>query len=100
MVRAKLPASCTPRGTEGANENETSIIAEPYGKLPAVDAGEEAAHEPHDFKNLDMNRIIIGLVIAIIVLLAAGIVFLGTYQRPPATAKMEVQIPNDRLSLQ
>jgi hypothetical protein len=47
-----------------------------------------------------MNRIIIGLVVTVIVLLAAGVVFLGTYQRPPATAKMEVQIPNDRLSLQ
>jgi hypothetical protein len=89
-----------PTGGRHTGENETSIFAEPYGKLPAVRAVSTGANEPYDFKNLDMNRIIFGLVIAIIVLLAAGVVFLGTYQRPPSTAKMEVQIPNDRLSLQ
>jgi hypothetical protein len=47
-----------------------------------------------------MNRIVLGVVVAVIVLLVAGVVFLGTYQRPPSTAKMEVAIPNDRLSLQ
>ncbi len=47
-----------------------------------------------------MNRSILGILVAILVLLVAGVVFLGTYQQPPATTRMEVQIPNDRLSLQ
>jgi hypothetical protein len=47
-----------------------------------------------------MNRGILGIIVAILVLLVAGVVFLGTYQRPPTTTKMEVQIPNDRLTLQ
>jgi hypothetical protein len=47
-----------------------------------------------------MNRVILGIVVAFVVVLAAGVVFLGTYQQPPSTARTEVQIPNDRLSLQ
>jgi cell division protein FtsN len=47
-----------------------------------------------------MNRIFLGVVVAVVVLLAGGVVFLGTYQQAPSTTKMEVQIPNDRLSLQ
>jgi hypothetical protein len=47
-----------------------------------------------------MGRIFIGIVVAVVVVLAGGVIFLGTYQQPPQTARMEVQIPNDRLSLQ
>ena len=47
-----------------------------------------------------MNRGILGIIVAILVLLVAGVVFLGTYQQPPSTTKLEVQIPNDRLTLQ
>jgi len=47
-----------------------------------------------------MNRSILGIIVAILVLLVAGVVFLCTYQQPPSTTRMEVQIPNDRLSLQ
>jgi hypothetical protein len=47
-----------------------------------------------------MNRVILGVVVIIVVLLAGGVVFLGTYQQPPVTSKMEVQVPNDRLTLQ
>ena len=81
-------------------ENETSIENEPYGKLPATGAGRGRANEAFIFKNLGMNRIILGVVVIIVVLLAGGVVFLGTYQQPPATSKMEVQVPNDRLTLQ
>jgi hypothetical protein len=81
-------------------ENETSIENEPYGKLPAIEPGRGTGNEAFIFKNLGMNRVILGVVVIIVVLLAGGVVFLGTYQQPPATSKMEVQIPNDRLSLQ
>jgi hypothetical protein len=47
-----------------------------------------------------MNRVILGVVVVVVVLLAGGVVFLGTYQQPPSTSKMEVQVPNDRLTLQ
>ena len=47
-----------------------------------------------------MNRGILGIIVAIFVLLVAGVVFLGTYQQPPSTARTEVPIPNDRLALQ
>jgi hypothetical protein len=47
-----------------------------------------------------MNRAILGILVAILVLLVAGVVFLGTYQQPPSAARTEVPIPNDRLSLQ
>ena len=81
-------------------ENDTSISAKPYGKLPAIPATLSRLNEAFYFKILDMNRIFLGVVLAIVILLAGGVVFLGTYQQPPATSKMEVQIPNDRLSLQ
>ena len=81
-------------------ENETSIENEPYGKLPAIAAGQSRLNEAFLFKNLGMNRIFLGVVVVVVVLLAGGVVFLGTYQQPPTTSKMEVQIPNDRLSLQ
>ena len=81
-------------------ENETSIENKPYGKLPAVAAGPSRPNEAFIFKNLGMNRIFFGVVVVVVVLLAGGVVFLGTYQQPPTTSKMEVQIPNDRLSLQ
>lgn len=47
-----------------------------------------------------MSKAVVGLVVTILVLVAGGVVFLGVYDMPPPTAKMEVQIPNDRLSLQ
>ncbi len=47
-----------------------------------------------------MNRSILGIIVAILVLLVAGVVFLGTYQQPPSTTRTEVPIPNDRLTLQ
>lgn len=81
-------------------ENETSIENEPYGKLPAAEAGRSRRNEAYYFKNLGMNRVFLGVVVVVVVLLAGGVVFLGTYQQPPTTATMEVQIPNDRLSLQ
>jgi fumarate reductase subunit D len=81
-------------------ENETSIENKPYGKLPATGAGRGRSNEPLFFKNLSMNRIFLGVVVLVVVLLAGGVVFLGTYQQPPQTSKMEVQIPNDRLTLQ
>ena len=81
-------------------ENETSIENKPYGKLPAIEAGPRRQNEALLFKNLVMNRIILGVVVIIVVLLAGGVVFLGTYQQPPTTSKMEVQVPNDRLTLQ
>ena len=81
-------------------ENETSIENKPYGKLPATEAGPSRRNEAFIFKNLGMNRIILGVVVIIVVLLAGGVVFLGTYQQPPATSKLEVQVPNDRLTLQ
>ncbi len=81
-------------------ENETSIENKPYGKLPATGAGPSRLNEAFLFKNLGMNRIILGVVVIVVVLLAGGVVFLGTYQQPPATSKMEVQVPNDRLTLQ
>jgi hypothetical protein len=81
-------------------ENETSIENKPYGKLPATATGPRRQIKAFLFKNLGMNRIILGVVVIVVVLLAGGVVFLGTYQQPPATSKMEVQVPNDRLSLQ
>jgi hypothetical protein len=81
-------------------ENETSIENKPYGKLPATEAGPRRQNEAFNFKNLGMNRIFLGVVVIIVVLLAGGVVFLGTYQQPPITSKMEVQVPNDRLTLQ
>jgi hypothetical protein len=81
-------------------ENETSIENEPYGKLHAIGAGPRRRNEALYFKNLGMNRIFLGVVVIIVVLLAGGVVFLGTYQQPPTTSKMEVQVPNDRLTLQ
>jgi hypothetical protein len=84
----------------GVIENETSIENKPYGKLPATAAGPSRLNEAFLFKNLGMNRIILGVVVVVVVLLAGGVVFLGTYQQPPATSKMEVQVPNDRLTLQ
>jgi len=81
-------------------ENETSIENKPYGKLPAIGAGLGRQNEAFYFKNLGMNRIFLGVVVVVVVLLAGGVVFLGTYQQAPVTSKLEVQIPNDRLSLQ
>ena len=81
-------------------ENETSIENKPYGKLPATEAGRGRSNEAFIIKNLGMNRIFLGVVVLVVVLLAGGVVFLGTYQQAPQTSKMEVQIPNDRLTLQ
>jgi hypothetical protein len=81
-------------------ENETSIENKPYGKLPAIEAGQGRLNKVLFFKNLGMNRIFLGVVVLVVVLLAGGVVFLGTYQQAPQTSKMEVQIPNDRLTLQ
>lgn len=82
------------------SEFQTSIPGAPYGKLPGDSSGPGGAAESIQIKYLRMARIFAGLVVVIIVVVAAGIVFLGTYQRPPSTAKVEVTIPNDRLSLQ
>ena len=89
-----------PTARAGAVENETSISAEPYGKLTTGRVDPIDAGKHHVFNDLLMNRAILGVVVAFVVLLAAGVVFLGTYQQPPSTARMEVQVPNDRLSLQ
>lgn len=47
-----------------------------------------------------MNRLLLTLLGGIAVVLAGGIVLLGTYKLPAPTQPMETQIPNDRLSLQ
>jgi hypothetical protein len=47
-----------------------------------------------------MGRIFMGIVAVVAVALVGGVIFLGTYHLPPSTAKTEVPIPNDRLSLQ
>ena len=47
-----------------------------------------------------MSKAVIGLVAVVLALVAGGVIFLGVYDMPPPTAKMEIQIPNDRLSLQ
>jgi hypothetical protein len=47
-----------------------------------------------------MGRIFIGILVVVVVVLAGGVIFLGTYHQPPQTAHTEVQVPNDRLSLQ
>ena len=78
----------------------TSIQPEPYGKLTGDRSGPRRPGEPFHIKHLDMARIFAGLLVVIVVVLAGGVIFLGTYQQPPSTTKMEVQIPNDRLSLQ
>ncbi len=47
-----------------------------------------------------MNRALIGIVVALIVIIGGGLAVLAAWDLPAPTAKMEVQVPNDRLSLQ
>ncbi|MBL8707563.1 MAG: hypothetical protein JNL25_00090 [Rhodospirillaceae bacterium] len=47
-----------------------------------------------------MSKTIASLLAGIAVILVGGILFLGTYNLPAPTQPMELQIPNDRLSLQ
>ncbi|TDQ84534.1 hypothetical protein A8950_1091 [Dongia mobilis] len=47
-----------------------------------------------------MNKMMLSLLGGVFVILVGGIVFLGTFKLPAPTQAMEVQIPNDRLSLQ
>jgi hypothetical protein len=81
-------------------ENETSIYGKAYGKLTAGRAADLRLKKRIISRPWAMNRSILGIIVAILVLLVAGVVFLGTYQQPPTTTRTEVPIPNDRLSLQ
>jgi hypothetical protein len=47
-----------------------------------------------------MSRALIGIVVAVIVIIGGGVTVLAVWDLPAPTAKMEVQVPNDRLSLQ
>ena len=81
-------------------ENETSIYVAAYGKLTPFTQPVCRREKLVISRSWPMNRGILGIIVAILVLLVAGVVFLGTYQQPPSTTKLEVQIPNDRLTLQ
>lgn len=47
-----------------------------------------------------MSKPLLSLIGIVILILAGGIVFLGTFKLPAPTQQVELQIPNDRLSLQ
>lgn len=47
-----------------------------------------------------MNKPLLSLIGIVVVILLGGIVFLGTYKLPAPSQQVELQIPNDRLSLQ
>jgi hypothetical protein len=47
-----------------------------------------------------MSKPLLSLIGIVVVVLVGGIVFLGTYKLPAPTQQVELQIPNDRLSLQ
>ena len=47
-----------------------------------------------------MSKPLLSLIGILLLVLAGGIVFLGTYKLPAPSQQVELQIPNDRLSLQ
>jgi hypothetical protein len=47
-----------------------------------------------------MSKPLLSLIGIVVVVLLGGIVFLGTYKLPAPSQQVELQIPNDRLSLQ
>jgi len=47
-----------------------------------------------------MSKPILTIIGIAVVVIAGGIVFLGAYKLPAPTQQVELQIPNDRLSLQ
>ncbi|WP_374311109.1 hypothetical protein [Dongia sp.] len=47
-----------------------------------------------------MSKPLLSLIGIVVVILLGGIVFLGTYKLPAPSQQVELQIPNDRLSLQ
>ncbi|WP_303980806.1 hypothetical protein [Dongia mobilis] len=47
-----------------------------------------------------MSKPLLTLIGIVILVLAGGVVFLGTYKLPAPSQQVELQIPNDRLTLQ
>ncbi|MDY0872775.1 hypothetical protein [Dongia rigui] len=47
-----------------------------------------------------MSKPLISIIGVVVVILVGGVIFLGTYKLPAPTQQVELQIPNDRLSLQ
>jgi hypothetical protein len=47
-----------------------------------------------------MSKPLLSIIGIVVVILVGGILFLGTYKLPAPTQQVELQIPNDRLSLQ
>jgi hypothetical protein len=47
-----------------------------------------------------MSKPLLTLIGIVVLVLAGGVVFLGTYKLPAPSQQVELQIPNDRLSLQ
>lgn len=47
-----------------------------------------------------MSKPLLTILGIVVVILVGGILFLGTYKLPAPTQQVELQIPNDRLSLQ
>jgi|JI102314A2RNA_FD_contig_21_2068082_length_238_multi_3_in_0_out_0_1 hypothetical protein len=47
-----------------------------------------------------MSKPLLTLIGILVLVLAGGVVFLGTYKLPAPSQQVELQIPNDRLTLQ
>ena len=47
-----------------------------------------------------MSKPLLSLIGILVLVLAGGVVFLGTYKLPAPSQQVELQIPNDRLTLQ
>lgn len=47
-----------------------------------------------------MSKPLLSLIGIVFLILVGGIVFLGTFKLPAPSQQVELQIPNDRLSLQ
>lgn len=47
-----------------------------------------------------MSKPLLSLIGIVVLVIAGGIVFLGTFKLPAPSQQVELQIPNDRLSLQ
>jgi hypothetical protein len=47
-----------------------------------------------------MSKPLLSILGIVVVILVGGVIFLGTYKLPAPTQQVELQIPNDRLSLQ
>lgn len=95
---------------------DTSIILKPCGKLavksmrvaPLSNSGPGrakgiagtglAARSLREFGY--MHKALLGLLIAVIVIIGGAVAVLAAWDLPAPSAQMEVQIPNDRLSLQ